>query len=360
MWRKILRVVGALIGWGAVFAYIYYASNLTTAHRQQQKVSEVVILMSDSTETEQFASSGDIYRQLKSAGLKMKGEVVDSVDVTTIINRILRNGFVRDVDAYVTYSGKMYIDVKQHKPVARLMCGGANSYITEKGEIFCAPRGSAYYVSVVTGGYKPLFSPTYEGDIAVHYLSAVEKEDEHLALLGEEFSALKKERSECRRERDKLNEEKKKGIFESKESYEHRLVGVNQDIAKCDRKFAELNSRRKTLNARKAKIEQRKKKLQKKYDDFANLINFVTRVSEDSFWGSEVVQFVADTTLVGEISLRLVPRSGNFIIEFGTLETAQEKLEKLQEFYDEGLSRMGWNRYKIVDVRYKKQVVCTE
>ena len=102
------------------------------------------------------------------------------------------------------------------------------------------------------------------------------------------------------------------------------------------------------------------KKLQKNYDDFANLINFVSSIREDSFWGAEVVQFVADTTLLGAISLRLVPRSGNFVIEFGTLDDSAEKLEKLERFYDAGLSHIGWDKYRVVDVRYKKQVICTE
>ena len=37
-----------------------------------------------------------------------------------------------------------------------------------------------------------------------------------------------------------------------------------------------------------------------------------------------------------------------------------EKLEKLRNFYDTGLSHLGWDRYRIVDLRYKKQVICTE
>ena len=69
---------------------------------------------------------------------------------------------------------------------------------------------------------------------------------------------------------------------------------------------------------------------------------------------------MADTTTSGEIALRLVPRSGDFIIEFGTLEEREAKLAKLQRFYDKGLSRIGWEHYKTIDVRYDKQVICTK
>ena len=100
--------------------------------------------------------------------------------------------------------------------------------------------------------------------------------------------------------------------------------------------------------------------MQKKYDDFVNLINFVTEVDNDSVWSAEVVQFVADTTSLGAISLRLVPRSGDFIIEFGTIDNGAEKLAKLEHFYEAGLSHIGWDKYRVVDVRYNKQVICTE
>ena len=69
---------------------------------------------------------------------------------------------------------------------------------------------------------------------------------------------------------------------------------------------------------------------------------------------------MADTTSTGEISLRLIPRSGDFIIEFGTLANSDEKLDKLHKFYDKGLSRIGWEQCKVVDVRYDKQVICTK
>ena len=86
----------------------------------------------------------------------------------------------------------------------------------------------------------------------------------------------------------------------------------------------------------------------------------VEQIKDDSFWGAEIVQFVADTTTMGDITLRLVPRSGDFIIEFGTLGNGEEKLSKLQRFYDNGLSSIGWSEYKTIDVRYDKQVICTK
>lgn len=360
MWRKISRVIGVILGWGVILAYILYASHLAQEHHAEQMVEEVTVSISDSTATQLFATSEQIRKQLKRGGFRIEKSMADSVDAVKISDYITRNGFVQDVNVYVTYSGKVCVDVKQHEPIVRLLCGGLNSYITSEGEVFRSPQGSAYYTAVITGGYKPIFAANYDGNIAAHYSSMMSKEEGKLAKLGEEFAKVKSERSECLSRKSELRKKSKQGVFENSENYQQRRVGLGVELAKCDEKLKQLAVRKASLEKRKLGVEMRKKKLQKKYDDFLNLINFVTKVEEDSFWSAEVVQFVADTTSSGELSLRLVPRSGDFVIEFGTLADSDEKLKKLQTFYDDGLAHMGWNQYKIVDVRYNKQVICTE
>ena len=360
MWRSVLRVLGAIVGWSLVSVYIYYASTLAQDHRSQQRVERVVVRMLDGSEGEKFATPEQIRSYLERSSFKMENSAIDSVDAVKIADYVARNGYVRDVDVYVTYSGELYIDVKQHNPAVRLLCGGLNSYVTSEGDVFRSPRGGAYYAAVITGGYRPMFNASYEGVAEMRCAALKADEDDRLDALGERFSALKKERGDCLSRRSELRKKRKKSFFESKDSYEIRKAAINADIAKCDAELERFAQRKAALERERQAIEECKKKLQKKYDDFANLINFVTEVSEDSFWGAEIVQFVADTTSMGEISLRLVPRSGDFIIEFGTLEKREEKLAKLQNFYDDGLSRVGWNRYKVVDVRYNKQVICTE
>ena len=360
MWRKIVRVIGAILGWGVVLAYILYASHLAQEHHAAQVVDEVVVSMSDSTATQLFVTSEQIYKQLQRGGFRVENKLADSVDAVKISDYIARNGFVQEVDTYVTYSGKVYVDVKQREPVVRLLCGGINSYVTSDGEVFCSPQGSAYYAAVVTGTYKPMFARNYVGNISSHYASMLAKEEDKLVKIGAEFAKVKSERSGCLGKKYDLRKQGKRGLFESKENHQQRKVGIGVELAKCDEKLKQLAAQKNSLEKQREGVEIRKKKLQKKYDDFANLINFVSKVEEDSFWSAEVVQFVADTSSTGEINWRLVPRSGDFVIEFGTLADSDAKLEKLQTFYDEGLARMGWNQYKIVDVRYNKQVICTE
>lgn len=360
MLRKLSRILGFLIGCGVVCAYIFYASRLAQRHRAEQRVTNVIISMIDSTETRQFASSAQIAAQLKRSGLDMHGELVNSVNAVKISNYIAEKGFVNDADVYVTYSGELHINIKQHTPIARLLCGGLNSYITSEGDVFRSPKGASYYTAVVTGGYRPMFVPKNDGDIESEYLSLREKEDARLTKLGEEFTSLMKERRGYNEDISQLKDDAKRRLFESNKSHQQREAAIKLEIAECNKKLKELEARRMQLEQRQRGIELRKKKLQKKYDDFRNLINFVGEISNDSFWRAEVVQFIADTTSTGEINLKLVPRSGDFVVTLGTLDERDEKMNKLQTFYDKGLSRLGWDRFKRVDLRYDKQVICAE
>ena len=360
MWRKIGRVVGAILGWGAILAYILYASHLAQEHRANQKVEKVVVSMPDSTELHRFASSEQMHKHLQKSGLKIENRLVDSVDAVKIAEYIARNGFVRDADVYVTYSGEVHVDIRQHQPMLRLLCGELNSYITEDLDVFCSPSGAAYYALVLTGSYSPRFPRNYEGNVVEYYNNLITKENEKLAKIGEEFALLKRKQSECSERRKDLRKDCKKPKWRSEENHKQMLVGLTLEIKKCDEELSALKARREQLNKDRQVVDERKKKLYKESSDFANLINFVSEVSKDSFWSAEVVQIVADTTSKGEISLRLIPRSGNFVIEFGTLAQQTEKLDKLRKFYDDGLAHTGWERYKVVDVRYDKQVICTE
>jgi cell division protein FtsQ len=58
------------------------------------------------------------------------------------------------------------------------------------------------------------------------------------------------------------------------------------------------------------------------------------------------------------LQLGFVPRSGDFIVDLGTTEELDTKLNNLYRFYVKGLDRIGWDKYKSISLRYKGQVVC--
>jgi len=56
--------------------------------------------------------------------------------------------------------------------------------------------------------------------------------------------------------------------------------------------------------------------------------------------------------------LILVPKMGSRYIIFGDANEADKKFKKLLVFYQEGLNRIGWSKYKSIDVRFEGQVIC--
>ncbi|MES2621768.1 MAG: hypothetical protein V4615_13035 [Bacteroidota bacterium] len=57
--------------------------------------------------------------------------------------------------------------------------------------------------------------------------------------------------------------------------------------------------------------------------------------------------------------LDVIPKISGHIIHFGnTTENMEEKFSRLKIFYKEGMVKVGWEKYKSIDLRYMNQVVC--
>lgn len=88
-------------------------------------------------------------------------------------------------------------------------------------------------------------------------------------------------------------------------------------------------------------------------DDIFHVAQLVER---DTFWSAQVQQLVVDEK--GEIGM--IPTMGNHLIQFGKAEQLEEKFEKLMNFYLQGLNKTGWNKYSIINLKFKDQVVCVK
>ena len=87
-----------------------------------------------------------------------------------------------------------------------------------------------------------------------------------------------------------------------------------------------------------------------------DLFRLVQVINNNKFWRSQFEQIYINSD--GDIEL--VPRIGNHVIIIGTVDNLTEKFENLEAFYEQGLSRYGWNKYKTISLKYKNQIVCTK
>jgi cell division protein FtsQ len=74
------------------------------------------------------------------------------------------------------------------------------------------------------------------------------------------------------------------------------------------------------------------------------------------FFRSQIEQIYVDKT--GEVEL--IPKVGNHVILLGRVEDLEDKFQRLYVFYKLGLNKIGWNKYNVINIKYKNQVVCSK
>lgn len=85
-----------------------------------------------------------------------------------------------------------------------------------------------------------------------------------------------------------------------------------------------------------------------------DIFYLVSFIRSDSFWSAQIDQVYVD----GNDEIDLIPRAGNHIIHLGTAENFTEKLKNLRVFYEEVLPEVGWNKYSVINIAFKDQIVC--
>lgn len=351
--------------WGGVAAYIVYAAISVRAVRSGRKVRQVDIEVVDSTSRGHLVSSAMVRSWIAASGIATVGTAVDGVQLARIEELIARNGFVDEAVAYVTYSGTLYITISQRKPLVRLLLDGVDCYACPDGYVFAAPRASSLYVPVVTGSYRPPFATDYTGTVRAYVDRQKQQVEERIAQLEKEKYPFYKRELQNDRNILALRRQRVKKRWwrgESAAEFDVRVDALRKEKVVKRRGYRYeaklIQDGIDALTRRQQAERQQQKKLEKSYEDFMKLLTFVKFVENDDFWRSEVVQIAAYSTPSGALEIELVPRSGRHTVVFGRLERFEEKFDKLLSFYRNGLSGVGWNEYRTIDIRYKDQVVC--
>ena len=80
----------------------------------------------------------------------------------------------------------------------------------------------------------------------------------------------------------------------------------------------------------------------------------VEYINDNSFWSAQIDQIYVDNN----DQIDLIPRVGNHVIHLGSTENLEGKLRNLATFYDKVLPEVGWNKYSVINLEYKDQIVC--
>ena len=85
-----------------------------------------------------------------------------------------------------------------------------------------------------------------------------------------------------------------------------------------------------------------------------NLYDFVVYLQSESRWRSAFTQIY----VYPDNKVELVPRVGDFVVKIGSLERYESKLEKLDKFLKVLPKYHSWDKYSVINLEFKDQVVC--
>jgi cell division protein FtsQ len=87
-----------------------------------------------------------------------------------------------------------------------------------------------------------------------------------------------------------------------------------------------------------------------------DLYEFALFLQRNDFWNDQIEQIYVRSA----DEIEIVPRVGSHRIILGSLEDYESKLDRLRLFYEQVIPGMGWEKYSVVNLRYRNQIVCTK
>ncbi|MBR5085360.1 MAG: cell division protein FtsQ [Prevotella sp.] len=102
-------------------------------------------------------------------------------------------------------------------------------------------------------------------------------------------------------------------------------------------------------------------------DYLAPVSRFITA---SDFWRYQIEQI----NILSNGDMEIVPRVGNHSVKIGRLPQYKDKerrdqeiekfldhkLQRLEKFYVYGLTKIGWNKYKYINIEFDNQIICTK
>ncbi len=83
------------------------------------------------------------------------------------------------------------------------------------------------------------------------------------------------------------------------------------------------------------------------------LLRTANLIRKDSLWDAQIAQLYVNA----EHDIELIPRVGSHRILLGDADSLEVKFANLLAFYKQALPAAGWDRYKLINLKYTNQVI---
>ena len=85
----------------------------------------------------------------------------------------------------------------------------------------------------------------------------------------------------------------------------------------------------------------------------AELYKTAQFINKDSLWSAQITQLY----VTEDHEIELIPRIGTNRILLGNADSLENKFHNLLVFYKQALPQVGWDRYKLINIKFANQVV---
>jgi cell division protein FtsQ len=76
-------------------------------------------------------------------------------------------------------------------------------------------------------------------------------------------------------------------------------------------------------------------------------------IRKDALWNAQIAQIYVNQSH----EIELIPRVGNHKILLGNADSLANKFHNLQIFYKQALPQVGWDKYRIINIKYANQII---
>lgn len=87
-----------------------------------------------------------------------------------------------------------------------------------------------------------------------------------------------------------------------------------------------------------------------------DVISLSNYIYTDSFWNAQIAQI----DIVNGNEFEMIPVIGNHVIRFGDAGDVEKKFKKLFSFYKNVSTRVGFDKYETINLKYDGQIVATK
>lgn len=361
--KKIAIVLGYVLLVAAIVATVVLAHLGAEKHRSTQQVESLSIAI-DGAESHNLIDEVSMNRWFEQHDVHPVGRSLDGINLATLESVAMQHSAVASANAFVTHGGHIEMSIVQREPMMRLRVDGYDHYVSRDGYLFVARDGYSAYVPVLTGNYRPIFGSDFVGSFSELVLDTISSMHRSIRHYEQQKYPIYRDRAKAKeRYKSVLDSTIHKSMFMSKAKHaslcealvlykEAYALRYNEEQGERERELQRLEQKQTQLYDKINKVHEREA-------DFLNLKRFVEYVLGNEFWSAEITQVILSES-AGEMIIKLVLRSGGFIIDFGQVENIERKFKALREFYASVLSSVGWDAYSTISVRYDGQVVCRE